>query len=255
MDFVDFPLWLIYVISLAVILGCIEVGRHFGLLAGDQGRGDISTIEGATFGLLALMIGFTFAMALSLFEARRDAVLSEANSIGTTALRARLLPAPRNTECVNLLREYVQIRVDLSQHSPSQADIATATVRSSAIQEALWRQAKAQAASDNAVVPTGVFIQTLNEMIDDQEKRLTAFGNRVPTVVLAVLYVIAAASSAIAGYASGLGAQRSRLSIYVIGILACTIILLIQLLDRPTAGLISQQPMRDTAASIAAFSD
>jgi hypothetical protein len=54
---------------------------------GKQGGDNVSTLE-AVLGLLALMIGFTFAMALSRFEARRDAVLNEANAIGTTALRA-----------------------------------------------------------------------------------------------------------------------------------------------------------------------
>ena len=48
-------------------------------------------------------------MALSRFEGRRDAVLDEANAIGTTALRARLLPEPHNTETLKLLREYVQV--------------------------------------------------------------------------------------------------------------------------------------------------
>ena len=105
------------------------------------------------------------------------------------------------------------------------------------------------------MLPSGLFIQSLNEMIDDQEKRLTAVGNRVPSIVVAVLYGIAFVASAIAGFASGLDAQRLRLPVYVIGALACTIILLIQILDTPSAGLISQQPMRDTADFIAAFSD
>jgi hypothetical protein len=56
-----------------------------------QGDENVSTLEGAVIGLLALIVGFTFAMALARFEARQDAVLSEANAIGTTALRARLL--------------------------------------------------------------------------------------------------------------------------------------------------------------------
>jgi hypothetical protein len=72
-----------------------------------SGGGDVSTLETAVLGLMALMIGFTFAMALSLFEARRDAVLSEANAIGTTGLRARLLPQPERGEILKLLREYV----------------------------------------------------------------------------------------------------------------------------------------------------
>jgi hypothetical protein len=62
--------------------------------------------------LLALIIGFTFLMALTRYESRREAVLNEANAIGTTALRARLLPEPHRTDILKLLREYVRIRVD-----------------------------------------------------------------------------------------------------------------------------------------------
>ncbi len=74
MDFADYPLWLIYVISLAAILAAIEIGRRLGQVAGIRGRENISTIAGAILALPALMIGFAFSTALSLFEARRDAV-------------------------------------------------------------------------------------------------------------------------------------------------------------------------------------
>jgi len=109
-------------------------------------------------------------MALSRFEGRRDAVLNEANAIGTTALRARLLPAPHSTEALKLLREYVQIRLDISQRVPSPAEFDAAIARSNQIHEALWQQAMDVAAKDSGVVPTGLFIQTLSEVIDDQEK-------------------------------------------------------------------------------------
>jgi hypothetical protein len=91
-------------------------------------------------GLLALMISFTFAMALSRYEARREAVLQEANSIGTTALRARLLPAPHNTEVLRLLREYVQIRLNLTRTVPSSEALRAAVSRSNELHEALaWK--------------------------------------------------------------------------------------------------------------------
>ena len=61
------------------------------------------------------MIGFTFAMALSRFEGRREAVMHEANAIGTTALRARLLPPPHRGEALKLLQEYVKIRIDITE--------------------------------------------------------------------------------------------------------------------------------------------
>ncbi len=108
---------------------------------------------------------------------------------------------------------------------------------------------------DNAMVPTGLFVQTLNEMIDDHEKSLTAIPNRVPSIVLIALYAIATVASALTGYSGGLESRNSRLPVYVRGILVAAVVLLIQDLDRPSSGFItvSQQPMIDTAASIAAY--
>ncbi len=257
MDFSDYSLALIFVVSIVAIFAATELGRQLGLLASRRQRESISTIEGAILGLLALLIAFTFSMALSLYEVRRDALLNEANAIGTTALRAQLLPAPNNAECLKLLREYVQTRLDIARSTVSLPEVTAAVARSNAIQEALWQQVKAVAAKDNAMVPTGLFIQSLNEMIDDQEKRLTAFANRVPNIILVALYGVAIFSGAISGYASGLEVQRAQLPIYAMAVLIAAMILLIQDLDRPSAGFIgvSQQPMLDTAASISAFSD
>jgi hypothetical protein len=253
----DYPLLTIFAASLVALMAASEIGRRIGLRVGGEGTDDISTLESAILGLLALMIGFTFAMALSRFDDRRVAILNEANAIGTTALRARLLPAPHNAEALNLLRDYVQLRLEVSEQVGSAAEVRAAIARSNALQEALWHQAKAVAAKDNGMVPTGLFIQSLNEMIDDQEKRLTAALNRVPNVALLSLYGIAVVASGFAGYASELVARRSRKRVYLLAVLISSVILLIQDLDRPGAGFItvSQQPMIDTAASIAAYAD
>ena len=253
----DYPLLVILAVSLVVILGASEIGRWLGARSARHGQDSVATLEGAILGLLALMIGFTFAMALSRFEARRDALLNEANAIGTTALRARLLPPPHNTESVKLLREYVQRRLDVTSRPASSQDLRDVIAKSNGLQEALWQQAQAVAAKDNAMVPTGIFIQALNEMIDDQEKRLTALYNRLPFIILIALYGVAVVAIGFAGYASGLQARQSRLPVYITGILVASMILLIQDLDRPGAGFIrvSQQPMIDTAAAIAAYAD
>src|SRR6516165_741358 len=181
----------IFLVSSIVILFASEIGRRIGVRRAARGGDHIATLESAILSLLALMIGFTFAMALSRFEGRRDAVLNEANAIGTTALRARLLPAPHNAQALKLLREYVQIRLDITRRVPSTTELDAAITRSNALQEALWQQAKAVAATDKGLVPTGLFIQTLNEMIDNQEKRLTALRTKLPNIVLMGLYGIA----------------------------------------------------------------
>jgi hypothetical protein len=253
----NYQLLPIFLVSLIVVVGASEAGRWLGARTGRQGEEDISTLEGAVLGLLALMIAFTFAMALSRFEARREAILNEANSIGTAALRARLLPAPHNAESLKLLKDYVRIRLDITRRVPSPAELSSAIDRSNAIQEELWQQAKAVAATDNGMVPTGLFIQSLNELMDNQQKRLTAVRNRVPNLVLLSLYAAAAVAGAFAGYASGLGKRPSRFPVYVMIFLVCAVILMIQDLDRPLSGFItySQQPMIDTAASIEAYAD
>jgi hypothetical protein len=256
-DLYTYSLGTIFLTGLAIILAASEIGWQLG--ARDSGRagGNVSTLESAMLGLLALIIGFTFAMALSRFEARRVAVLNEANAIGTTALRARLLPEPHRKDILKLLKEYVQIRVDIAQSDHSPAELRTVVDRSNVIQEALWQQAKALVAKDNSMVPTGLFIQTLNEMIDDQEKRLAAFRNRVPHVVLVGLFGIAAITGGFAGYASGLDPKRNRPPVYIMGFLVSAVILLIFDLDRPSSGFITtdQQSMIDVAASIGAFPD
>ena len=158
-------------------------------------------------GLLALMLAFTFSMALTRFEARRDAVVNEANAIGTTALRARLLPEPQRSATLKLLREYVQIRLDIVRSGTSLIELTRAVDRSNALHEALWQQAKAMAAKDKGFIPTGMFIQSLNEMIDDQGKRLSALRNRIPNPVLLTLFAIASIAGAFAGYASATDMQ------------------------------------------------
>jgi thiamine monophosphate kinase len=182
-DLYNYSLSAIFLVGLAVILGASEVGRRFGIHSGVRGGDNVSTLEGAVLGLLALMIGFTFAMALSRFEARRDAVLNEANAIGTTALRARLLPEPQRTEALKLLREYVKIRLDITQRPVSETELMAAIDRSNGLQEALWQQAMAVAAKDNRLVPTGLFIQALNEMIDNQECWLFSASPPSPTLL------------------------------------------------------------------------
>jgi hypothetical protein len=256
-DLGEYPLLLIFLVSAFVILTASEIGRRLGVRAAGRGGDNITTLEGAILGLLALMISFTFAMALSRFEARRDALVNEANAIVTTALRARLLPAPQGAEAVKLLREYVRLRLDMTGQLLSPQELSAAISHSNAFHEGLWQRAKLAAAKDSGMVPTGLFIQTLNELIDDQERQLTAIRNRVPNIVLFALYAIATVASAFTGYAGGLESRRSRLPVYTMGVLVAAVILLIQDLDRPSTGfiMVSQQPMRDVAASIEAYSN
>ena len=255
-DLYDLPLPAIFVIGLALIWGASELGWQSGQRR-DGESSNIGTLESATAGLLALLIGFTFAMALTRFEARRDAVVQEANAIGTTALRARLFPEPHRAEALRLLRDYVQVRTDALKSDHSFAELTASVARSNALQEALWRQAIAVTGTQMPPILTGLFIQSLNQMIDSQGVRLAALRNRIPTVVLLVLYALASAAGGFVGYASAIDPRLTRLPVYLMGFLISLVLYLIIDLDRPNSGFITnnQQAMLDAAASLATFTD
>lgn len=251
----NYPLLAVFLVGLGVVLIATECGRRLGIRAGHRGDNGITTLEAAIVGLLTLMIGFTFAMALARFDGRRDAVMNEANAIGTTALRARMLPEPYNKQVITLLREYVEVRLDLTLKAIGGTDLPKAISRSNVLQEELWRQAMMLAATNDNVVPTGLFVQALNDMIDNQGIRLAAVRNHVPGTVVLALFCVAAVAGGFSGYARGLDGRRNLIPTYVVSLLVCGVILLILDLDRPSVGFLeaSQQPMIDVAESLAGY--
>jgi len=253
--FDDAPLWLIFLLSLLLLFAAIECGCLLYSRAKQAVSSDIHTLEASILGLLALMIGFTFSMSLARYDMRRDEMLKEANAIGTAALRARLLPDPHSSRSLDLLRQYVGVRLDLIEANTSSDALREALKKSGEIQEALWQEVKAVAVLNNSPVPTGMFIESLNNMIDSQEKRLDALRNRVPGAVLFALYCLAIISMAFSGYASSSRKPVIRTPIYVTGCLIAMVILLIQDLDRPNKGLIrtNQQSIIDVARAIEGY--
>jgi hypothetical protein len=240
------PLWAIFAISFAVIVLAAELGHRFGRLrhrqAGHEKEPTVGGIVAAELGLFAFLLAFTFGLAASRFEARRQTLLDEANAIGTTYLRAKMLPEPQQSEAQKLLREYVDVRLAAVQ----ERKLETGTRRSTEIHDQLWNAATAAAGKDPRSVPTGLFIQSLNELIDLHAKRIfAAVGSRVPAVVWLVLFMVAILSFGSMGYNSGLtGAGRSPVALPMALAFAIVMWMVVDL-DRPQAGLlrVSQKPL------------
>ena len=243
--------WILYLIAV-ILIGCgKEIGAALAGPARDRPASDgdrfLSALAAPSIGLLALMIGFTFSMSLSRFDARRSAVLSEANAIGTAALRGRMLPEPYSATVAPLFKEYATIRVG----NPGDAITSPATAelvrRSLDIQEKLWRAGMDAAAANPQVVPSGLFIQALNTMIDVHQERLTAARNRVPWVVFLMLEGIAVVAFGFAGYGLRLANVRSRWAMWIMAAMIGGVILLVLDLDRAQSGfiMVSQQPLLD----------
>jgi hypothetical protein len=235
---------LLFFASLAALLLVFEVGYRFGERTerniDEPTKAWITTIDQAVLGMLGLLLAFSFSMALQRFDTRKRLVVEEANAIGTTYLRAQWLPEPRRTEISKLLRQYVDLRLpaDFPTHNKEEI-VRQMTAQSDQLQDQLWSHAVEIAKRDPASPIAALFIATLNETIDLQTKRLAAFNNHVPAIILLLLYLFAAFSILVAGYVSGF---RSRQSLFVmfamIGLLTFFLFVIVDL-DRPQLGFIT----------------
>ncbi len=201
-------------------------------------------------GLLAFLLAFTFGMAGSRFDTRRETVLQEANAIGTTYLRARLLPEPQRTEIARLLREYVDVRVRGIQ----ERKVAEAIARSEELQEMIWSEAVKASQNENAnPVMTSLFIQSLNEMIDLHAKRVqVGIRNRIPFSIWLSLIALSFLSMLGVGYQAGLSATRRSPAMAGLVLAFAGVLFLIADLDRGHEGFltVSQEAMIDLQKSM-----
>ena len=246
------PLWALFGTTVVLILLAVEAGFRVGRWrqrrAEHERETPVGAIVAAILGLLAFLVAFTFGMAASRFEIRRELVLDEANAIGTTSLRAALLPEPHRTEIRTLLRDYVDLRLEAVQPGMS----VPARERSEELQSRLWAQAVVVAEKQPTPI-TGLFIQSLNEVIDLHAKRVTmGLRNRIPLTIWVALYSTAILAMAGVGYYSGLSSTTRSLATLALAIAFSGILCLIADLDRPQEGLlkVSQQAMVDLRKSL-----
>src|SRR5208337_1306635 len=77
----------------------------------DDEREDFAIVQTATLTLLALIIGFSFSMAISRYDQRKNYDEAEANAIGTEYVRAGLLPATDAATTRAQLKKYLDLRI------------------------------------------------------------------------------------------------------------------------------------------------
>jgi hypothetical protein len=255
LDFV--PLWGILLAAVASLWVAVECGYRIGRWRHakwpDEKEQPVGAMVASILGLLALVLGFTFSLAASRFEQRRQTVLEESNAIGTTYLRARLLPEPQRSEVARLLREYVDVRV----RGVQEQQVEEAIARSEEIHELLWQQAAAAAEQDSGSIMTGVFVQSLNETIDLHAKRiLIGIRSRIPLVIWIGLFGLAMLGMAAVGYQCGLSGTRRSPAMPGLVLAFAVVLSLIADLDRGREGFlqVSQQALIDLQRSMQAAS-
>ena len=207
--------WLVFLVVTLLLLALAETGFRFGIAARgrnpDAAESHSGSVQGAVLGLLGLLLGFSFAMAVGRYEIRRSLAVDEANSIGTTWLRADFLAGQREIEVKDLLRQYTALRLEATSENLEEADFRKFVAESNKIQSALWAHAAAQAEEQPNPISAS-FITTLNETIDLQSTRLATRDAHVPGAVWLLLIIVSGCSARASGYASGAGGHRSAFS-------------------------------------------
>ena len=233
------PLWLVFLATIGIVMLSIVLGVRAGLWVRnrkkDPPEAPIGSIVGALLGLLAFILTFTFSMASSRFDARRQLLLEEVNAIGTTALRAEMLPEPERSAILELFRKYVSLRVEAMQHPEMLRDALAA---SEVMQDQLWMHAVSVSTRINTPI-TALFVSSLNEVIDLQTSRKTvAFLYRIPGAIWVGLVFVTVFTMAVVGFEFGMSGKAHWGLGTVLAVTFSTVILLITLLDRPNQDII-----------------
>lgn len=245
--------------SMAIV---IEAGYRIGRLAQRGSTEPVKTHVGAIqtslLGILALLLGFTFSLALNRHDSRSESAVTEANAIGTTWLRSQLLPPSVRSETRALLRKYVNLRIQAGGVNLTLEDERDAVLgKTKHLLNEIWAHARQAAVADPNPVTTGLFIQSLNEMIDAFGSRDAALKRHVPELVMLLLYGTFLMTGAVMGFTAGFAGHRTSFVTYIMVGLIVVLVFIIVDLDRPRRGLIhvSQESLLEQQAAIHAEID
>jgi hypothetical protein len=224
------------------MLVLLEVGRRVGTrrLAQDPegARTGISAVEGSLFGLLGLLIAFSFSGAASRFEARRHLITEETNNIGTAWLRLDLLAADSQPELRDLFRRYLDSRLLTYKKLPDLEAAEEELKRSISLQGQIWEKAVAGVRA-GPPGPTGsLLLNALNAMFDIVTTRTNAARTHPPFVIFLMLGTLALAAALLAGF--GMAGAKTRSWVHVVlfaAALSLTVYVILDL-EYPRLGLI-----------------
>jgi hypothetical protein len=228
-------------IVFGIVLGSTLLGTFIGRRLRTHAetlREPFGVVQAALLGLVALILAFGLTMAVGRYDQRRAAVVEDANAIGTTYLRAQTLREPIRTDSLEALKRYTDAVIVYSETVPGSEEELAAIAEAERLQRQLWGlagEALSGAPTDSA---PRLYVETLNEMIDEEAVRISALNNRVPSAVLMIEIV---------GASVGLGLLALYLAILSRGVVTVilaaafvSVLLLITFdLDRPTRGVVT----------------
>lgn len=243
--FAALPIWGIFIVTMLLVLLSVEGGYRWAQYRQKRSAKEIEApvgaMVGATLGLLAFLLTFTFSLAADHFHMRKVKLVEEANAIQTTYLLTGVIPEPHRTEVRKVLRDYAEERLQWT---------GVEKVKGSRSAQALLDQLWAQAAAVGAQNPGGVdvFLSSVNKVIELRVERvMVRERSRIPSAFWVVLYLVTILALAAMGYHGGVAGTTRSPVMLAVAIAFSVVIMLIADLDRPGEGFInvSQQTMID----------
>ena len=254
-SFFSLSSWELALIIFAVVAGVTGAGLLLGHHLREHHetlREPFGVLQGALLGVVGLILAFGLSLAVGRYEDRRAAVVSDANAIGTTYLRAQLLAEPVRTHSLALLRHYTDLALRLSHEVPNSPPMQRTVAKEDVVQGRPWGLAGQSIDAAPIASAPRLYVDALNTMIDEQTVRVSALNNRVPGSVLALEVIGASVALGLLGlYLSVLG--RGLWPMALATVLVTMLLLVTFDLDRPTRGLITvpDTPYKSLRASMA----
>lgn len=233
----SWPTWLIDAILFAAMLGCNELGFRYGSVArigeNDLSRAVSGTFKASVFGLVSLLLGFSFSSTTTRYEMRKRLALDQSNAISNCYLRAGLLDEPVRGRMREILKEYVELRLDARQlgSDPSTVDLDRRL-------NLLWSQVEEAGRLDPQQLRDSQIVPATNLVIDLSSTRAWASQNHLPTPVLVLLVVAVMLSSTLLGHSSGQTGKRHILHWVVTNLIFALVMYVIFDFDRPRRGFV-----------------
>jgi hypothetical protein len=224
------------------MLVMLDVGRRIGRRRlqhdAEGARAGVGVIEGSVFGLLGLLLAFTFSGAASRFDERRQLIVQEVHAIGTAWLRIDMLPPESRPAIQDGFRRYLDARLAVYRKMPDVAAAKQEVADARRIQEEVWAKATAVCRTEDGAPARMLLIPAMNEMFDIGDARVLATRMHPPAIVFVMLGLLALAGALLAGY--GMAGGQTRSWIHMVGF-ATTIALAIYVIlefEYPRLGFI-----------------
>ncbi len=205
----------------------------------EEERDDFNLIAAGTLTLLGLIIGFSFSMAISRYDQRKNYEEAEANAIGTEYVRADLLPAADGARVRELMRSYLDQRI-LFYVTRDERELQRINAATSRLQSQLWSAVQAPAVAQPTPVAT-LTVSGMNDVLNSQGYTQAAWWNRIPVNAWSLMGGIAICSHLLIGY----GMRHTGGKSFLFSILPLVVSMsffLISDIDSPRRGIIRVRP-------------